>query len=477
MNKKVTVNYIYNLTYQLLAIVLPFITTPYISRTFRPDDIGIFNYTYSVISVFVLVASLGSHAYAQKEIAFAGEDTQVRNTIFWSIFSIRVVSTIIVTLFFVVLLFLDETYRILYIIEFFFILANMLDISWCFQGMGDFKKTAVRSIIIKVLSVIAIFTLVKSENDLKMYTFINSFSTFLNAIVLWRYVPRVIGRASIQWSSIKIHIKPIMMLFLPMAAIHVYTSVDKVFLGWLSTESEVGFYSQADKIVKILMTIITSLGLVLLPHIASMIKEKNMKNVRTQVKDAIHFVIALGFPMVVGLICISPYFVPWFFGPGYNSSILLIQVLSILILIVGLSSVTGQAVLIPLNKQKIYTISIMCGMFINIIVNFTLIPFLNSMGAVIGTIAAELIVGLIQQTVVLKALKLRLSEEIKDNISCISSGAIMGSVLILIKPFFQSSFLSLFIYAAIGVLAYTMCMILFKDRFVTQFSRVLMKKK
>ena len=468
LNKKVAVNYMYNLTYQILAIFLPFITTPYISRVLRPEGVGIFNFTYSMVSIFVLVASLGSHAYAQREIAFSGTNKHNISETFWSIFSIRIVSSLVVTVFYLMLIIINKNYLYIYIIEYLCILANMIDISWLFQGMGDFKKTAIRSIFVKAFSTIAIFAFVKTENDLAIYTFICAFSTFLNASVLWGYAPKVLEKSKIHWLSVKRHIKPIFMFFLPMIAIHVYTNVDKVFLGWISTEEEVGYYSQAEKIIKLSMTIITSLGTVLLPQIASLIKEREMESVKNQVKNAIHFVFVLGFPMVIGIICIASLFVPWFFGNGYEPCILIMQVLSVLILVIGLSGVTGQAVLIPLDRQKIYTVSIICGMIVNVVTNIIFIPVFNSMGAVIGSIVAEFLVGIIQQVVVLKELKLRISEELKDNVACVVSGCIMGIGLVLVKHLFVSSLLSLFFYSCIGVLIYGICMIIFRDRFIIQ---------
>ncbi|WHL24686.1 oligosaccharide flippase family protein [Streptococcus iniae] len=150
------------------------------------------------------------------------------------------------------------------------------------------------------------------------------------------------------------HFRPILMFFIPVSAVYIYTSVDKILLGVLANDIEVGYYSQADRIVRLLLTVITSLGTVLLPRIANLLSNKDTLKVKSEIKKSILFVSFIGFPMCGGLIAISPIMIPWFLGKDFQASVLLVQFLSSLTLILGFSSVTGQAVLIPLKKQNFY---------------------------------------------------------------------------------------------------------------------------
>lgn len=466
MKHSLKANYLYNLLYQILVILLPFVTTPYISRILTPSGIGAINYTSSIVTVIVLVASLGSGAYAQKEIAFAESDINKRSKVFWSVLWIRISASVLVSIVYFFLCQYTHNYKDLFIVQYLTIIANMFDIVWLFQGMEDFKKTSIRSIIIKIISVVSVFIFVQKSSDLTIYALILALSSLANALILWAYIPKIVKWQRVSWVEIKKHILPILLLFLPMAAIYIYTYVDKIILGLLSTEAQVGFYSQAERIVKLPMTIITSLGTVLMPRVASLVKSRKWDTVRNQMLISIRFVFFLGLPMMAGMSVIASLFVPWFFGSGYEQCIFLIQCLSVLIIIISLSSVTGQAALIPLNKQVVYTFSIIVGAVINVIFNIALIPKYEAIGAVIGTILAELVVGIIQWTVVLRCMKISIIEVLKDIMKPFFSVILITIILIGIKPFFSASALSTLIFAFCGVFLYFIIMIIFQDKFM-----------
>ena len=464
-------NYIYNLLYQMLLILLPFVTTPYVSRILNPRGIGAINYTSSVVSIVVLIAALGSGLYAQKEIAFAENSIERRSKVFWCVFWIRVAASALVLIPYAFLIYFSVDYRGLYSVQLITILSNMIDIVWLFQGMGDFKKTSIRSITVKLLSVAAVFIFVKNQDDLIIYAFINSISALVNALIMWAYLPRAIQWTKVSWKEMKLHIKPILVLFVPMVAIYVYTYVDKIVLRFFSTEEQVGFYSQAERIVKLSMTVITSLGNVMLPRIANLIKEKQWEKVNSDIRNAIHFVFFLGFPMAAGMSVIASLFVPWFFGAGYEQCVSLIQYLSVLIIIISLSSVTGQAALVPLNKQGTYTFSIIAGALTNVSLNIVLIPKYEAVGAVIGTLVAESVVEVIQWCAVFRSMKLRAAEVVKDNLKPFAGAGIMMILLILIKPFFSETMISTVLFGFIGIVVYFSMMCLLKDEFVQVIRR------
>ncbi len=467
--KSVKVNYVYNLIYKLLLIALPFITIPYTSRVLNPDGIGIYNYTNSIVCIFVLIASLGTSLYAQKEIAYAKDDIDLRSNIFKSIFTIRMVMSIIVTIPYAILIMFSEQYKAMYLIQYIFVIANLVDISWLLQGVEDFKSIALKGIFVKVLSVLCIFIFVKKKEDLLLYTLIMSICGLINSILLWMSTKGVIKNVKISKKDILKHIKPVFMLALPVMAIYVYTYVDKVFLGVLSNEAEVGFYSQSENIVKASMTVITALGAVLLPRISNLLSNNKMDAVRKQLTLAIQFVIMIGLPMVLGFILTSSLLVPWFLGDDYSSCIFLLQLLSPLIIIIGLASVTGQAVLIPLNKQKTYTVSICIGACINVIINSILIPRFGAVGASIGTLVAELTVTLIQEYFVFKLVGLNLFDVAKGFIKPIISTIFMTTILLIIKPYFNSTIWHTLIYVLIGGVVYMAMLFILHEENISNF--------
>ena len=93
----VKVNYIYNMCYQILAIVSPLITTPYVSRTLGAEGVGIYSYVNSIAYVFLMFVYLGTRAYGQREIAFCREDKHLRSILFWEINKIKLFTFAIAT--------------------------------------------------------------------------------------------------------------------------------------------------------------------------------------------------------------------------------------------------------------------------------------------------------------------------------------------------------------------------------------------
>lgn len=229
----------------------------------------------------------------------------------------------------------------------------------------------------------------------------------MGQICMWAYIPRSFFKCNIKELNIRRHIEPTIILLLPSIATYIYTSLDKVMLGTMSTQMEVGYYSQAEKIVKLIMTIVTSLGIVLIPRMSSLIKQQEWNQVKIYFEKSVKFVLLLSLPMVAGIDCIAKEFIPLFLGIGYEKSILLLKIMSPLILIIGIASITGQAVLVSMNKQTYYVVTVISGSIINCLLNIILIPKINSYGAAIATIAAESVVTVLQLAGVRKFIDMR----------------------------------------------------------------------
>ena len=271
--KSVAKNYIYNLCYQVLIVVLPIITTPYISRVLGAENIGIYSYTYSIVSYFILFGSLGVALYGKREIAYVQEDTAKRTKVFWEILFFRTIMILFAAVAYVIFFMnFQLEYQIYYIILILEILAAGVDISWFLQGLEEFKKTVTRNIIVRLLSVTAIFVFVKTTNDLITYTLIYSIGNFLGNLMLWIYLPKFMKGAKIDFKGLEIkrHIIPIFMLFIPQITEKIYNMLDKTMIGLLvDDKTEVGFYEQAQKTIRILITVVASLGIVMVPRMAT----------------------------------------------------------------------------------------------------------------------------------------------------------------------------------------------------------------
>ena len=324
--KSIKKNYIYNLVYQILLVITPLITTPYISRVLGSEGIGIYGYTYSIVTYFILFGSLGVALYGQREIAYAQENTSKRMKTFVEIVAFRFITMIIASTIYLVFFMIKGEYSIYYRILGFELLAAAIDISWFFQGLEEFKKTVIRNIAVRLISVTLIFVFVNTKEDLIKFIFIYSLADFIGNLSLWLYLPKYFKGQEIKNISIFRHIIPILLLFVPQISNQIYNSLDKTMIGKIIVDkNEVGYYEQAQKVIRLLITIVTSLGVVMIPKMASTFASGDKEKIREYLKRSFNFVFFLSFPLMFGIIIVSKEFVPIFFGKGYDKTIILIS--------------------------------------------------------------------------------------------------------------------------------------------------------
>lgn len=466
-SKSITKNYLYNLIYQILLIIIPIITTPYVSRVLGADGVGKFSFSNSIVSYFVIFASLGFGYYAQREIAKYQDNKKKQSEIFWEIIIVRSVSVLtalIVYFAFIVLGVFKEEYTLLMIILSINILAVAFDISFLFAGNEDFSKTVLTNTLVRILNVIAIFVFVKDRNDLWKYVLITALTLLIANASLAVYAKNFLCKIEIKNLKPIRHIKPAVILFLPTIAISVYAYLDKTMIGIITgSDFENGFYEQAERIVKMVMTVVTSLGTVMIPRNANAFERKDMDAIRRNIYRSVRFVLLLGIPMMIGLIAVSDNIVPWFLGDGYYKSANIMKILSVLILAIGLNNVFGLQYLIPAGEDKKFTISVTCGAITNFLLNLVLIRLFKSYGAAIATIVAETVVAVIMFCFIRKNLSLR--EILKSSIKYLISGIIMFVPCFILGRILEPSIINTFIIVFTGVVVYLICLILLKDEF------------
>ena len=448
-------NFIYNVLYQVLILILPLITVPYVSRVLGASGIGIYSYTYSVVNYFMLIAMLGINNYGNRTIAKVRDNKKELSKNFFSIYSIQLImSVIMISLYVMYITFFDINYKLIAVIQMIYLLSNMLDINWFFFGLEKFKLTVVRSTIVKILSLILIFLFVKTKNDLWIYTLILSTSTLVSQIMLFGFLKKEISFVSITKKDIKSHIKPILTLFIPVIAISLYKVMDKIMLGNMSMINEVGYYEQAEKITSIPLGIITALGTVMLPRISNLVAKKKDNEIKKYIKKSLNFMMFLALPMCLGLIAISKNFIPLFLGNSFMKSSYLVSLLSVTLLFISFANVIRTEYLIPKEKDKIYIISVVIGAISNLIINSLLIPIYSSIGAAIGTIFAEFFVMIYQVIAVKK--ELPIIEYLKDISHYLYRSLIMFSLIMLIEYLNINSLLKVILQVFNGVAIYAL---------------------
>lgn len=391
-------NVIYNVLYQILILIVPLVTIPYVSRVLGADGVGIYSYTYSIVYYFMIISLLGINNYGNRTIAKTRDDVETMSIKFCNIYCIQFLMSLMMIIVYVsYLIYFDIQYKTIAYIQILFIFSSMFDINWFFFGLEEFKVTITRSSILKILTLVFVFIMVKDHNDLWKYTLIMSASTLISQLLLWPFLlKRIKFKRSINIKELKKHLKPCIILFIPVIAVSLYKIMDKVMLGYLVNVTELGFYEQAEKIISVPGAIITALGTVMLPRISNLISKKDEKQALIYIEKSTNIMMFLAFPMMFGIIAISKDFIPIFLGKGFTKSIILLDLLSITIIFSSFANVIRTEYLLPNEKDKIYIISVIGGAIINLIANLLLIPKYMGIGACIGTILAEFFVFFIQ---------------------------------------------------------------------------------
>jgi len=461
--KSVKKNYIYNMLYQILMIILPIITTPYLARKLGAEGNGIYGYTMSIVTYFILFGSLGINLYGQRETAYNQNEKEKRSKVFTELIIFKFITMLISACIFYLIFCRNGDNSVYYKILLIEMLANVLDISWFYQGMEEFKKIVIRNIIIKTISLICIFIFIKTSTDLNKYMLIHVLSTLFGGLTLWIGLKKYIYKP--KNLNFKRHIPMIIALFIPQVAIQVYTVLDKTMIGAiLNNMDEVGYYEQSQKIIKILLTIITAVGTVMLPRLANCFAKKDYEQIKRYMYKTFSFVFMLSFPLTFGIIVVANNFAPLFFGKGYEKVPMIMQVLSPIVLFISISNITGTQYLISTKRQKEFTISVVTGAVVNFLFNLVFIYYFKSLGAAIATVIAELSVTLVQIYFVRKDFKLH--EIFSLSINYLIASIIMFALCYIIDIFIVSKVLALIIQVICGIISYSLMLVIMKDKFL-----------
>lgn len=396
MDRRIKINYLYSISYQLLTLVTPLITIPYVSRVFGAEYLGIYSYTNTIAQYFVLFAMLGLSNYGNRAIAIARENKEVLSQTFCDIYTMQIATGVCsLVIYIVYAIFFSKEFRIYSCILSLYVLSSVFDISWLFFGLEKFKLTVTRNFFIKIVSVVCILLLVKSKDDLWLYTLIFALSSLLSVIVLWPYAKNEVKFIKPSYQRIKAHIRPNLVMFIPVIAISIYKYMDKLMLGNAS-KIEVGYYDNVEKIYTIVMGFITSFGSVMLPRMSNMAGKASDKNIKDTIAISMRFVIGLSTALAFGIVAVAEVFVGVYYGPGFEACKNIMVFMAPTVLFQAWANVVRTQYLIPFKKDFVYVVSVISGAIVNFAINWLLIPKLGAIGAVIGTVASEVIVAIFQ---------------------------------------------------------------------------------
>lgn len=387
-------NYIYNLVLSVFNILFPILSFPYASRMLGPVGIGKVQFITSFTQYFVMIASLGIPVYGAREIAKLKSQKILQSKVFSELLTISLMMSLCLTLFYLCIIYFVPFFVVdkrLYVIAAISIFFNFSSIDWLYLGLEEFKMIALRSVAIKILSLVSLYLMINDKGDVTIYLCLIIFSGLANSIINFLLIGKKVTFSFINL-NLRQHFSPMLLIFGMSVATSLYTVLDVVLLGFLSDEKAVGLYTAAVKLTKIIIPFLTSLGAVLTPSIVKHFAEKNYDDIQALLNKAFHFTVFFSIPSFMGLVLLAPEFILIFSGKEFIEGTLSMQILAILPVSIGFASIWGFLILNPSSRDKEVLYAVVAGMITCIVLNLLLVPTFKENGAAVANVGTEFVV-------------------------------------------------------------------------------------
>lgn len=463
--KKLSINSIFNVVYNLANVIFPLVIMSYASRILRDDGIGVVAYGQNIASYFVVFATLGLPMYGVREIAKSTKNTILLNRLFTELFSINFISSLVASVLYIILIFSTSLKNdfLLYLCCGVQIFMNFFNIDWLYQGLEEYIYISCRSIVIKVISLICIFLFVKNRQDYIIFAFISSFAICANYLFNIFHARRFV-EFEFDDINIKKHIYPILILGLTILLSSIYSKADITMMGFLSNNSSIGLYNNAHKIVDAVIVVCTSISATFLPQLSIAFVHDKIKFYKL-IETGISWQSFFAFPLMVGCFVLSPIFVPIIFGSYFIESSLTVQIFAPLIVIKSFCNLLCYQLVIATGNEKKRIPAYLCAAFVNVVLNAILIPLFHQNGAAFASVTSELIVNGILLIVLYR--KLRFKIPLRSVVMGFVSSIVMGvAMFIFIKFTNITGLFELILAFVIGSFTYIGLNIVFKNEIV-----------
>ena len=465
--------------YQILLIILPIVTAPYIARVLGPDQSGVYDYTTSIMTYFAMFAALGTASYGVREIARVRDDAAMRSKLFWEIELMTVMTSSVCIVVWFIFIALTPQYKTIYLVLTMGLLSTMFDISWFFAGMEQFKYTVTKNAACKLIGVILMFLFVKKQEDLLLYVIIIISSTMIGNLSMWLYVPRFVEKVDFRTLTFRKHFHETLIYFVPTVATSVYTVLDRTLIGVITkNKAENGCYHYAMQIVNMMKALtFSSLNMVLGSRLSFLFAEKKYDEIKEKIADSTNYILFMGIGICFGMIGVAKRFVPVFLGAGYDRVVTMLILMSPIVIIIGISNCLGSQYFTPAGYRKLSARYIIIGAVVNLLLNLVLIPKFWGYGAIVASLIAEGAITVLY----LKNCNgyLRVSTIIKDSWKKLIAGLIMLIVIKVLDGIISSDIVALFVEVAVGFTVYLAAVTLLRDSFMTDLviGKILKRKR
>lgn len=404
---KIAKNYLYNLIYSLLVLLVPLVTAPYLSRVLGAEGTGVYSYVNSLTSLICTFALLGIFNYGSRQIAYVRDSSAEIDLTFWRIMSARLLIAAAGTIIYFLIVIIVGRYQYLFLLYYTYLLGYFFDCTWLYVGVEDMKWAVLKNILLKLVSVSGIFIFVRQSDDVAIYVLIQGGSILLANLSAYTQLKRYVGRPKLLLRGIKDDLLQSAKLFLPTAAATVYLQCDKIMLELITGNSaQVSFYDYSEKIVMIPLSFITVLSTVLMPRIANEFANGNRETIAGLINAAAKTSLFIAFPMFFGIIAITGKLIPWYLGEEFLPTISAIYMLSPIILANTLSGISGGQYFTATNQVDILLKSQVLAAVGNIIINALLIPRYGFAGAAAATVISSALCAAVQYRRLLKQVNL-----------------------------------------------------------------------
>ncbi|MGN8750923.1 flippase [Oscillospiraceae bacterium HCP3S3_D12] len=466
-NISLKVNFVMNTILTMSSFVFPLITFPYVSRILLAEGNGKVQLATSFVSYFVMISQLGLPTYGVRACAVVRDDRRALSKTVQELCMINLVMTVVsYTAFYIMMVDiprLNQEWE-LYWIASAAIFLNTIGMEWIFKGLEQYSYITIRSLIFKVISVVMMFLMVRDKEDYAIYAGISVFASCGSSVMNLTQLHRFVSFKPTGGYDIKRHLKPVLIFFAMTCATTVYTNLDSVMLGFMATDADVGYYSVSVKIKNILVSVVTALGTVLLPRVSYYYEHGQMDEFWRIISKALRFVLLLSCPLAVFFMFFAKQSIFFLAGDTYANSILPMIVIMPTVILIGFTNIMGMQVLVPTGRERVVLYSTIGGAVVDLILNTLLIPSMQSLGATIGTLAAEAVVCLIQYRALRKEMTIMQNLGIRRVVLCVLVGALL-SFWVRTMPF--NDFLALLISAVIFFGSYLLVLIILKEPLVT----------
>ena len=464
--KSIAKNAVFNVTYKLLNILFPLLTSAYLSRILGPVYLGKVSYAQNIMSYFLVIASLGIGTYGMREIAKAENNINNKNKIFSELFLLNLISSAICGILYTAAISMVGRFHAdicLYLCTGLTLYMNIFNVDWFYTGQEEYAYITIRSFIIKLFSIISIFLFVKDQSDYIIYALITSLATtsnyVLNVINLRKHV-----RFRFDALKIKRHINSILILLATIFATDLYNQVDVTMLGIFRSEAEVGYYSNGIKLIRVIYSITIAISASIIPRMSQYYKNGKLKEYKILFWKTMDTVLILAIPATVGLLLLSEQIVFTLFGSRFAPTVTVINTLSIMVVVITISYLTGSVVLTSTNNEKYLLVATVSGCLVNICLNALFIPKIGITGAALASVIAEFTVAVIHIRFGCQYIKAKIPFK---NISTILVGsAVMVICVLILRSTIQIEHVNLILCMATGLIIYFVIIFLMKNEIV-----------